>query len=629
MKLYKRTHMCGELRKENIGEKVVLNGWVAKRRNLGGLIFCDVRDKTGITQVVFNDKIPQDLFEQADSLRSEYVVGIQGVVAERESKNPDLPTGDIEIIADDMILYSKADTPPIYIKDDDNVDDNLRLKYRYLDLRKKKMQDNLTFRHNLTKLARDYFAENGFTEVETPMLIKSTPEGARDYLVPSRVNQGHFYALPQSPQTYKQLLMVGGTDRYMQIVKCFRDEDLRADRQPEFTQIDLEMSFVDVDDVIEVQEGFLKRVFKELKGIDVQTPFPRIPYDEAMERYGSDKPDVRFGFELQDITDLVKDCEFKVFTDAVAAGGSVRGICITGGAQHYTRKKIDKLTEAIRSYGAKGMVWMKVAGEEVSSSVNKFFSQEQLQEIAAKMGAADGDLILIVSDKNKVVFDALGFLRRHIAGELGLLKDDDYKLLWVVDFPLFEYDEETDSYQAMHHPFTSPKEEDAELLKTNPIAAKANAYDIVLNGVELGGVLRCDGGPPGVRFDGAPCVSRHLAAAPGDDPAFLKALRPVGLGKLRGRGFGQHIQHDLQCAHVVPEVFLFETFQVFVLPGGHAGPGLCDLVGEDGVFHALLHAAGIPFIGQFFANLDGLQPLVDPLVGIALLEIGFQRPLDG
>ena len=487
MKLYKRTHMCGELRKENIGEKVVLNGWVAKRRNLGGLIFCDVRDKTGITQVVFNDQIPQELFEQADSLRSEYVVGIRGVVAERESKNADLPTGDIEIIADDMILYSKADTPPIYIKDDDNVDDNLRLKYRYLDLRKKKMQDNLTFRHNLTKLARDYFAENGFTEVETPMLIKSTPEGARDYLVPSRVNQGHFYALPQSPQTYKQLLMVGGTDRYMQIVKCFRDEDLRADRQPEFTQIDLEMSFVDVDDVIEVQEGFLKRVFKELKGIDVQTPFPRIPYDEAMERYGSDKPDVRFGFELQDITDMVKDCEFKVFTDAIAAGGSVRGICITGGAQHYTRKKIDKLTEAIKSYGAKGMVWMKVAGEEVSSSVNKFFFQEQLQEIAAKMGAADGDLILIVSDKNKVVFDTLGFLRRHIAGELGLLKDDDYKLLWVVDFPLFEYDEETGSYQAMHHPFTSPKEEDAELLKTNPIAAKANAYDIVLNGVELGG----------------------------------------------------------------------------------------------------------------------------------------------
>lgn len=487
MNLYKRTHMCGELRKENIGQNVVLNGWIQKRRNLGGLIFCDVRDKTGITQVVFNDSIPAEIFERADNLRSEYVVGIKGSVAERESKNGNIPTGDIEIIAEDLVIYSKAETPPIYIKDDDNVDDNLRLKYRYLDLRKKKMQDNLTFRHNLTKLARDYFAECGFTEVETPMLIKSTPEGARDYLVPSRVNQGHFYALPQSPQTYKQLLMVGGTDRYMQIVKCFRDEDLRADRQPEFTQIDLEMSFVGIDDVIEIQEGFLKRVFKELKGIDIQTPFPRISYDEAMSRYGSDKPDVRFGFELQDITDMVKDCDFKVFTDAVAAGGSVRGICITDGAGQYTRKKIDKLTEAVKSYGAKGMVWMKVADGEVTSSVNKFFSPEQLKAIADQMGASNGDLILIVSDKNKVVFDSLGFLRRHIAGEMGLLNNDEYKLLWVVDFPLFEYDEENDEYHAMHHPFTSPKDEDAKLLKTNPMAAKANAYDIVLNGVELGG----------------------------------------------------------------------------------------------------------------------------------------------
>ena len=309
MNLFKRTHMCGELRTENIGESVVLNGWIQKRRNLGGLIFCDVRDKTGITQVVFNDKIPQELFDKADTLRSEYVVGIKGKVAERESKNTDLPTGEIEVFADDLIIYSQADTPPIYIKDDDNVDDNLRLKYRYLDLRKKKMQDNLTFRHKLTNLARNYYAECGFTEVETPMLIKSTPEGARDYLVPSRVNQGHFYALPQSPQTFKQLLMVGGTDRYMQIVKCFRDEDLRADRQPEFTQIDLEMSFVDTDDVIEIQEDFLKRVFKELKGIDIETPFPRITYDEAMSRYGSDKPDTRFGFELNDITELVKESD--------------------------------------------------------------------------------------------------------------------------------------------------------------------------------------------------------------------------------------------------------------------------------------------------------------------------------
>ncbi len=487
MSILKRTHMCGELRKENIGEKVTLNGWVAKRRNLGGLIFCDIRDKTGITQVVFNDQIPQELFDKADSLRSEYVVGLTGVVCERESKNPELPTGDIEVICEELVIYSEADTPPIYIKDDDNVDDNLRLKYRYLDLRKKKMQDNLTFRANLTNIARSYFAECGFTEVETPMLIKSTPEGARDYLVPSRVNPGRFYALPQSPQTFKQLLMVGGTDRYFQIVKCFRDEDLRADRQPEFTQIDLEMSFVEVDDVIEVQEGFMKRVFKELKGIELTTPFPRMTWQEAMDRYGSDKPDLRFGFELQDITDMVKDCDFKVFTDAIAAGGSVRGICITGGAPAYTRKKIDKLTEAIKSYGAKGMVWMKVTADGVSSSVNKFFSPEQLKEIADRMGAKADDLILIVSDKNKVVWDTLGFLRRHIAGELGLLDDNDYKFLWVVDFPLFEYDEKEDRWSAMHHPFTSPKAEDAALLKTDPHSCKANAYDIVLNGVELGG----------------------------------------------------------------------------------------------------------------------------------------------
>ena len=487
MSVYKRSHMCGELRKENVGENVVLNGWIQKRRNLGGLIFCDLRDKTGITQVVFNDRIPKELFDRADSLRSEYVVGIKGRVMERESRNPELPTGDIEVFAEDLIIYSTADTPPIYIKDDDNVDDNLRLKYRYLDLRKKKMQDNLTFRHNLVKLTRDYFAENGFTEVETPMLIKSTPEGARDYLVPSRVNQGKFYALPQSPQMFKQLLMVGGTDRYMQIVKCFRDEDLRADRQPEFTQIDLEMSFVDVDDVIEIQEGYLKRVFREMKGVDIETPFPIMTYEEAMNRYGSDKPDTRVGFELQDITHLVKDSEFKVFADAAAAGGSIRGICITGAAESYTRKKIDKLTEAVKSYGAKGLVWMKVSAEGVTSSVNKFFTPEQLQEIADSMGAAAGDLILIVSDRDKVVFDSLGFLRRHIAGEMGLLDDEQYNLLWVVDFPLFEKDEETGRYHAMHHPFTSPKEEDAQLLKTEPTKAKANAYDIVLNGVELGG----------------------------------------------------------------------------------------------------------------------------------------------
>lgn len=485
--IFKRTHMCGVLTEQNIDENVVLNGWIQKRRNLGGLIFCDVRDKTGIVQVVFNDEIPQELFDRADSLRSEYVVGIKGIVKERESKNPNIPTGGIEVFANDLIIYSEADTPPIYIKDDDNVDDNLRLKYRYLDLRKHKMQENLTFRHKLTKLARDYYDSQGFTEVETPMLIKSTPEGARDYLVPSRVNMGQFYALPQSPQTFKQLLMVAGTDRYMQIVKCFRDEDLRADRQPEFTQIDLEMSFVDQDDVIEIQEGFLKRVFKELMGIDIPTPFPRIPYDEAMERYGSDKPDTRFGFELKKLNHLVENCEFKVFTDALAAGGDVRGICIDGGAAEYTRKKIDKLTEAVKSYGAKGMVWIKVEEGKISSSVNKFFNEEQLKEIADVFEAKAGDLILIVSDKKQVVFDSLGFLRRHIAGEMGLLDDHQYNLLWVVDFPLYEYDEENDAYHAKHHPFTSPNPDDLDKLETDPANVKALAYDIVLNGVELGG----------------------------------------------------------------------------------------------------------------------------------------------
>ena len=485
--IYKRTHMCGVLTEKNIEEQVVLNGWVQKRRNLGGLIFCDIRDKTGIVQGVFNDKIPQELFEKADRLRSEYVVGVKGIVKERESKNPDLATGGIEVFAEDLVIYSEADTPPIYIKDDDNVDDNLRLKYRYLDLRKHKMQQNLTFRHKLTKLARDYFDSQGFTEVETPMMIKSTPEGARDYLVPSRVSPGSFYALPQSPQMYKQLLMVAGTDRYMQIVKCFRDEDLRADRQPEFTQIDLEMSFVDQDDVIEIQEGFLKRVFKELMNIEIETPFPRISYQEAMERYGSDKPDTRFGFELKKLNDIVSGCEFKVFTDALAAGGDVRGICITGGASQYTRKKIDKLTEAVKSYGAKGMVWIKIEEDKIASSVNKFFSPEELGKIADVFEAKAGDLILIISDKKQVVFDSLGFLRRHIAGEMGLLDDHQYNLLWVVDFPLYEYDEETGEYHAKHHPFTSPNPEDLDRLESDPGSVKAQAYDIVLNGVELGG----------------------------------------------------------------------------------------------------------------------------------------------
>ena len=494
-KLMKRTHMCGSLRADDEGKNVIVNGWIAKRRNLGGLIFCDVRDRTGIVQVVFNDDIPAELFDKADSLRSEFVVGVSGTVRIRESKNMDIPTGEIEIFADDLEIYSTSETPPIYVKDDDNVDDNLRLKYRYLDLRKQQMQDNLAFRHKVVKICRDYYDENGFLEVETPILIKSTPEGARDYVVPSRVHGGEFYALPQSPQMFKQLLMVSGCDRYMQIAKCFRDEDLRADRQPEFTQIDLEMSFVDEDDVIEMQEGFIKRLMKETKNVDVELPLPRLTYEEAMDRYGSDKPDTRFGFELKNLTEVPvvaavsKEGEgaFPPFVEAVNAGGSIRGICIEGGADEYTRKKIDKLTEHIKTFGAKGMVWIKAADGDWTSSVNKFFDQDGLKAIGEVFGAKAGDMILIVSGPSKVVFDSLGFLRRHIAGELGLLDDNQFNFLWVTDFPLFEYDEEEGRFQAMHHPFTAPKDEDIDKVESDPGNAHAKAYDIVLNGVELGG----------------------------------------------------------------------------------------------------------------------------------------------
>lgn len=485
--ILKRTDMCGTLISKDIDRNVVLNGWIQKSRNLGGLIFCDLRDKTGIVQIVFPDSSPQELLEKAETLKSEYVVGIKGTIKERASKNKNIKTGDIEVFVNELIIYSTAETPPIYIKDDDNAADNLRLKYRYLDLRKNKMQRNLTFRNMITKVARDYFYENGFTEIETPMLIKPTPEGARDYLVPSRVNAGKFYALPQSPQMYKQLLMVGGTDRYFQIVKCFRDEDLRADRQPEFTQIDLEMSFVDMDDVMEMQEGFMKRLFKEVMGQDISTPFPKMTYDEAMERFGSDKPDTRFGFELKRLNETVKNCGFKVFTDALSSGGDVRGININGGADKFSRKDIDKLQEALKSYGAKGLVWIKLENGNISSSVNKFFSEKEFSEIAGVFDAQAGDLIFIVSGKSSVVFDSLGFLRREVAGKLGILDDSQYNFLWVYDFPLYEYDEEERRYFAMHHPFTSPKIEDIPYMKTDPAKVKAKAYDIVLNGVELGG----------------------------------------------------------------------------------------------------------------------------------------------
>lgn len=486
-KLIKRTHFCGVLNKNNIGEEVSLNGWVAKQRSLGSLIFVDLRDKTGIVQIVFDDSIPQEIFDVADRLRSEFVIGLTGVVRERSSKNPDLATGEIEVVAKDLILYSESETPPIYVKDDDNVDYNLRMKYRYLELRKNKMQRILKMRHDITNVTRQYFYGEGFTEVETPNLIKSTPEGARDYLVPSRVNPGMFYALPQSPQLFKQLLMVSGFDRYIQIARCFRDEDLRSDRQPEFTQIDLEMSFVDMDDVLAIQEGYLKKLFHDIKGVDIKLPLRRMSYQDAMERFGSDKPDLRFGFELKDISELVKGTEFQVFSNALSSGGSVRGICIDNASDKFSRKDIDKLTENAKHYGAKGLVWIRIEADEIKSSVNKFFSQEELAEIAKAFDAKANDLILIAADKNKVVFDTLGFLRRHVADILGLLDDSKYELLWVTDFPMFEKDEETGALKPMHHPFTHPKTDEIPMLDEDPSKVNAYAYDIVINGYEAGG----------------------------------------------------------------------------------------------------------------------------------------------
>ncbi len=486
-KLIKRTHFCGVLNINNIGEEVSLNGWVAKQRSLGSLIFVDLRDKTGIVQIVFDDSIPQEIFDIAGRLRSEFVIGITGVVRERSSKNPDLATGEIEVVAKELVLYSESETPPIYVKDDDNVDYNLRMKYRYLELRKSKMQRILKMRHDITNVTRQYFYGEGFTEVETPNLIKSTPEGARDYLVPSRVNPGMFYALPQSPQLFKQLLMVSGLDRYIQIARCFRDEDLRSDRQPEFTQIDLEMSFVEMDDVLAIQERYLKKLFHEIKGIDIELPLRRMSYADAMERFGSDKPDLRFGFELKDISDLVKDTDFQVLSKALSSGGSVRGICIEDASDKFSRKDIDRLTDNAKHYGAKGLVWIRIEENEIKSSVNKFFSQEELAEIAKVFYAKVNDLILIAADRNKVVFDTLGFLRRHVAEILGLLDDSKYELLWVTDFPMFEKDDETGALKPMHHPFTHPKSDEIPMLDEDPSKVNAYAYDIVINGYEAGG----------------------------------------------------------------------------------------------------------------------------------------------
>lgn len=485
--LYKRTHFCGTLTKEDAGKTVVLNGWVQKHRDLGSLIFCDVRDKTGIVQAVFTDVLPKDRFEAAGRLRNEFVIGLRGVVSLRESPNKEIATGEIELLVEEWTLYSQAATPPIYIQDGDPVSEDLRLKYRYLDLRKLEMQRNLTLRHRLSLVTRTFFDEEGFVEVETPMLVKPTPEGARDYLVPSRVNRGKFYALPQSPQMFKQLLMMAGVDRYMQIARCFRDEDLRADRQPEFTQIDLEMSFVDRNDVMEMQERFLQRVFSELLDKELTLPLPRLTWHDAMERFGSDKPDLRFGFELKDLAETVQNSGFRVFADALSQGGRVMGICIDDGSEAFSRREIDKLTESIRVFGAGGLVWLRVGEASIASSVSKFFEPDELENIARVFQAEPGDLILIVSGAQTIVYDSLGFLRRDIAGRMGLLDDGEFQLVWVTDFPLFEYSEEEQRYVSMHHPFTAPKAEHTPLLDTEPKRVLANAYDIVLNGVELGG----------------------------------------------------------------------------------------------------------------------------------------------
>ncbi|MFI3313045.1 MAG: aspartate--tRNA ligase, partial [Eubacteriales bacterium] len=476
MQGFKRSSYCGDLRIANVGETVSVCGWVQRQRDLGGLIFVDLRDRTGLVQLSFGDSTDREIFEKATHLRAEFVIGAVGIVRERESKSKKIDTGEIEIEVTELRLLAKAETPPFEVVDDTKAGEMLRLKYRYLDLRRPTMQHTLATRHRVTKICRDYFDENGFLEIETPILTKSTPEGARDYLVPSRVHPSKFYALPQSPQQYKQLLMLSGFDRYFQIARCFRDEDLRADRQPEFTQIDLEMSFVEVDDVLTMQEGFVKRVFKEIQGVDVETPFLRMPYHEAMSRFGSDKPDMRFGFELKDISDIAKASQFSVFTSAVEAGGSVRLINISGGAANYTRKKIDKLTDVAKTYKAKGLAYIRMIDGGVNCSFSKFMTQEEIDDIIARAEGKDGDLILVVSDpKNSVVFAALGNLRLECAKQLDLLRHTDYKFLWVTEFPMFEYSEEDERYYAMHHPFTAPMDEDIELLETDKANCRAKA----------------------------------------------------------------------------------------------------------------------------------------------------------
>ena len=480
----KRTDYCGTLSAEDIGREVVVCGWIQRQRDLGGLIFADLRDRTGIVQLAFDDTTDSAVFEKASALRSEFVVMAEGTVRKRSSVNPDIPTGEIEIEAAVLKILGAAETPPFEILDDTGAKEELRLKYRYLDLRRATLQRNLMLRHKITKVTRDYFDENGFLELETPTLIKSTPEGARDYLVPSRVKKGSFFALPQSPQMYKQLLMLSGFDRYMQLARCYRDEDLRADRQPEFTQIDLEMSFVEREDIFAIAEGYIKRLFKEVLGVDVPTPLPRLKYTDAMNRYGSDKPDTRFGMEITDISDIVSDCGFGVFADTVKNGGTVRAINAKNAAGIYTRKEIDKLTEEARGIGAKGLAFIRWHEDEPTCSFAKFMQPEQMREIYARTGAEKGDVVLIVADKKNLALSVLGALRLTVAKRLDIIPQQ-YNFLWITEFPFFEYNEETGNWDAMHHPFTAPLDECIQYLDTAPEKVFANAYDLVLNGIEL------------------------------------------------------------------------------------------------------------------------------------------------
>ena len=482
MKGLKRTCYCGEVLE--VGKEVTVGGYVQKIRDMGTLIFIDLRDRTGIVQLAFDDNTDRSVFEKAGTCHSEYVLMAKGVVRERESKNPDIKTGNVEIDVKDLRILAKAETTPFEIKDDSNTNEELRLKYRYLDLRRSVLQDNIIKRSKIAKSARDYFYENGFIEIETPMMIKSTPEGARDYIVPSRIHEGKFYALPQSPQIYKQLLMISGFDRYIQLARCFRDEDLRADRQPEFTQIDLEMSFVDVEDILEIGEGLVKRLFKDVLDKDIPTPLPRMTYAEAMNRYGSDKPDTRFGMELKDISHLVKDSEFSVFSGAIANGGSVRAIVAEGRADVLTRKEIDKLTEYVKGIGAKGLAYVRWVEDEPTCSFSKFMKEGELSAILSELGAKKGDTVLIVADKTSTVLSTLGSLRLTVAKKLDIIPEG-FNFLWITEFPFFEYNEETNHWDAMHHPFTMPMDECLEYLDTDPGKVRAKAYDLVLNGTEL------------------------------------------------------------------------------------------------------------------------------------------------